>query len=120
VRTKNANAITPDEREHLALVKQCPCSVTGAPPPSEAHHIRQGDHFTAVALSQAAHAGPHGIHGDQSLWRMVKMDELAALNVTLRNVDALRRGNPFSMAPITSLQNSARTPSKCLPRRAAA
>ena len=99
MRTKNARAIDPTEAEHLALVKSCPCSVTGAPPPSEAHHIRQGDHFTAIALSWEAHRGPQGIHGDKTLWRVAKMNELAALNVTLRNVARLRAGKSSTTAP---------------------
>ena len=116
MRTKSSKPLTAAESEHLALVKSCPCSVTGVAPPSEAHHIRQGDHFTTIALSWDAHRGPHGIHGDKSLWRLAKMDDVAALNVTLRHVDALRNGKPIQTTPARSRQHSTRSPSKQLPR----
>lgn len=90
MRTKNAARITTAEREHLERVKLSPCSVCGAPPPSAAHHIKQGQHFTAVALCDDCHQGSqNGWHGQKALWRVMKMDELDALAVTIENV--LRR-----------------------------
>lgn len=90
MRTKNAKAITRAESEHMALVKSCPCSVCDAPPPSSAHHIVQGQHYTTVALCQDCHQGSfNGIHGQKRMWLIHKMDELAALNVTLRRVSEL-------------------------------
>lgn len=52
------NRLTNAEREHLARVKQLPCSVCDEPGPSEAHHINQGQQYTAVALSRAATPAP--------------------------------------------------------------
>ena len=87
MRTKNAKAITAAERAHLQAVKSLPCSVCAAPPPSDAHHINQGQHFTTVALCKDCHQGSfNGIHGQRRLWLVMKMDELAALNVTLRRL----------------------------------
>lgn len=87
MRTKNAARITTAESAHLARVKLCPCSVCGAPPPSAAHHIKQGQHWTAVALCQDCHQGSrNGWHGQKALWRVMKMDEVDALAVTIQNV----------------------------------
>lgn len=87
MRSKNSKAIRTAEREHLARVKECACAVCDAPGPSEAHHIRQGDHFTCVSLCIECHRGPMGIHGDRTLWRIYKVpDEVAALNRTLEMI----------------------------------
>ncbi|MCF3519749.1 hypothetical protein [Stenotrophomonas maltophilia] len=84
MRTKNAKAFTVAERAHLQAVKGLPCSVCDAPAPSDAHHISQGQHFTTVALCKDCHQGSkNGWHGEKIMWRIHKMDELAALNVTL-------------------------------------
>lgn len=84
VKTKNARAISPSEREHLAKIKELPCSVCDAPGPSEAHHIKQGQHYTCIALCVDCHRGPmFGWHGQRLAWRIRKLDELAALNITL-------------------------------------
>lgn len=84
MRTKNARAISRAEREHLARVKELPCSVCSAPGPSEAHHINQGDHYTTVALCIDCHRGSeNGWHGRKTMWRIHKLDELGALNITL-------------------------------------
>ena len=42
--------------------------------------------MTTVALCWECHQGKQGWHGDKTLWRIRKMDELAALNITLRRV----------------------------------
>lgn len=87
MRTKNAKALTRAERAHLEAVKWLPCSVCDAPAPSDAHHINQGQHFTAVALCKDCHQGSdNGWHGRKVMWRVMKMDELAALNVTLQRL----------------------------------
>jgi hypothetical protein len=86
MRTKNAKAITKAEREHMARVKESGCAVCDAGPYVEAHHIEQGQHFTVIGLCPDCHRGPMGIHGDKTLWRIHKMDEIKALNETLRRV----------------------------------
>ena len=84
--------MTSAERAHVAAVKSCACSVCDAPPPSAAHHIKQGDHFTTVALCSECHQGSvMGWHGQRRAWAIRKMDELDALNVTIRRV-AEQRG----------------------------
>jgi len=81
------NQLTAAERRHIARVKEQACSVCDAPGPSEAHHIRQGDQYTVVALCTECHRGPSmGWHGGRIAWRVRKMDELQALNVTLKRL----------------------------------
>lgn len=81
--SKNHKAINTKEREHLQSVKSLPCSVCNAPPVCEAHHIKQQQHFTTVALCQACH---NSWHGTKDIWRVYKMDELDALAVTIQRV----------------------------------
>lgn len=89
MRSKNAAALTALERDHLALVKELACSICDASGPSDAHHIHQGQHFTAVALCKDCHQGARlGWHGEKLAWKVRKMDELSALNVTLRRLKA--------------------------------
>lgn len=80
------NKLNTAERRHLARVKELPCSVCGADGPSEAHHIVQGLQYICVALCVDCHRGPLGWHGTKVLWRIHKMDELDALNVTLERI----------------------------------
>lgn len=93
MRSKNSKAFTKDEAAHIEAVKSIPCSVCDAAAPSAAHHINQGQHFTTVALCYECHQGKQGIHGDKTLWRIRKMDELAALNITLARVARWRGDN---------------------------
>lgn len=75
------------ERMWVERVKYQPCSVCEAPGPSDAHHIKQGNHFTVVALCKSCHQGSMmGWHGQKRAWAIAKMDENDALNNTLRNV----------------------------------
>lgn len=84
MRTKNAKAITTAEHLHLARVKALACSVCDQPGPSEAHHIKQGQHFSCVALCPNCHTGPlNGWHGQRRMWAIRKMDEVDALAVTI-------------------------------------
>lgn len=89
MRTKNAKAITSGEHAHLGRVKQLACSVCDAPPPSDAHHIKQGCHFTAIALCKDCHQGSfNGWHGQKRMWSVMKLDEVSALNITLERLAA--------------------------------
>lgn len=90
MRSKNSKSHTPEESAHLYRVKLLQCSVCDAAPPSAAHHIVQGDHFTTVALCYECHQGHHGLHGTKVLWSLKKMTEMKALNITLGR---LNRGN---------------------------
>jgi cytochrome c5 len=66
-------------------VKRMPCSVCDAPGPSDAHHIKQGQHWTVVSLCKACHQGPIlGWHGQRAAWNVRKMDEIDALSNTIK------------------------------------
>jgi hypothetical protein len=80
------NKLTAKERVHLARVKELPCSVCDADGPSEAHHIKQGLQYTAVALCVDCHRGVNGWHQTKAFWKIRKMEELDALDVTLRRM----------------------------------
>ena len=80
---------TKAEREHLYRVKELPCSVCDAPGPSEAHHIRQSNAWTCVALCIECHRGPRlGWHGWRRMWTLRKMEEIDALAVTIQRLMA--------------------------------
>ena len=81
------NKLTTAGRAHLARVKELPCSVCDAPGPVEAHHIKQGQQYTAVALCPDCHRGAIlGWHGQKRAWAVRKMDELDALAVTVERL----------------------------------
>jgi hypothetical protein len=81
------NKLTAAERRHLALVKELPCSVCDAPGPSDAHHIEQKLQYLCVALCKSCHQGSlMGWHGQRRAWAIAKMNELDALNVTIRRL----------------------------------
>jgi hypothetical protein len=78
--------MTDAERDHVGKVKALDCSLCDCAGPSQAHHIKQGQHFTTVALCAECHGGPghpSGWHGTKVLWRIRKMNELDALAVTI-------------------------------------
>ena len=78
------------DKAHLARVKSLPCSVCDAPGPSAAHHIKQGRHFTCVALCYDCHQGSvMGWHGQKKAWLIRKKDEIDALDVTIKRLSEL-------------------------------
>jgi hypothetical protein len=78
------NKLTAKERAHLGKVKELPCSVCDAPPPSDAHHIKQSSAYTCVALCKSCHQGSlMGWHGQKRAWALRKMDVNDALSVTI-------------------------------------
>jgi len=92
------NRLNAAERAHLGRVKALACSVCDAPGPSEAHHMKQHRQYTCIALCESCHRGYNGLHGTKAFWRIRKMDELDALDVTIRRlIDGCERlvGGPF-------------------------
>ena len=81
------NKMTPKEREHLARIKELPCSLCDAPGPSEAHHVRQHSQYLCIPLCESCHRGPlMGLHGQKRMWAIQKMDEMDCLNETIRKL----------------------------------
>lgn len=93
MRSKNSKSHTAAESAHIAKVKSCACVVCDAKPPTEAHHIIQGLHFTTVALCDFCHRGANGaLNADMFRLRFGTADlraQIRALNETLRRVAAL-------------------------------
>jgi len=91
MQSKNKKPATAAEKRHIEQVKSLPCSVCGAfgnsAFPNEAHEINQGQWYTSVALCSDCHRGGfNGIHGQKRIWMVKKMDEMDALNETLRAI----------------------------------
>ncbi len=85
------NKLNTREREHLARVKDLPCSVCDASGPSEAHHMKQHRQYTCIALCESCHRGAlMGLHGQRRAWAIHKMDEADALNVTIQRLMELK------------------------------
>jgi len=85
--SKNKRRPTAAERRHIERVKALPCSVCGAPGPSDAHHVKQSSAWHCVALCKDCHQGALlGIHGQRRAWALAKMDETDALAVTIERL----------------------------------
>ena len=64
-------------REYMNRVKQLPCVICQAPPPSDAHHVfhdrfgtLKADDFMTVPLCKIHHQdGPDAIHNIKATWR---------------------------------------------------
>ncbi len=80
----NSDRISAAARRHLARVKSLPCGVCGAAGPSEAHHVKQGLHFSCIPLCTSCHRdGFNGWHGQRRIWKVLKKDELIVLSETI-------------------------------------
>jgi len=80
-------------KRHISIIKSMPCGLCGQDGPSDAHHIREGQgmsqrasDFLAIPLCKLCHQGPQGLHGDRSLWRIFKKDELSVLAETIEKL----------------------------------
>jgi hypothetical protein len=83
--SKNKAKPTSTERMHIERIKGMNCIICDSPGPSECHEITQGQWFTSMPLCADCHRGSvNGIHGQKRLWNVYKMDELAALNETIK------------------------------------
>ena len=96
MRSKNSKALTMAESNHVARVKSLPCSVCDQPGPSDAHHIKQGQHYTTVALCKSCHQGSLlGLHGQRRSWLIRKTEEIDALNITIKRLMESEGGDFF-------------------------
>lgn len=84
------NKLSKKEREHLLKIKSLSCSVCDAPAPSDAHHIKQHKQYLCIPLCKDCHQGSfNGWHGQKRIWAIKKMDELDALNETIKRLQEL-------------------------------
>ena len=88
------NTLTAKQKAYVGLVKLLPCSVCDAEGPSDAHHVKQHRQYTVVALCKDCHQGSrNGWHGQRTMWKLKKMDEIDALNVTVcRTIETIQTG----------------------------
>lgn len=84
-------------KDYMARVAQLPCVLCDelgvGPSKAEVHHIRTGQgtgerasDFLTIPLCPDCHRGPNGIHGDRSLLRIIKAEELDLLAITISKV----------------------------------
>lgn len=62
-----------------------PVAIAPAAPIAKENPVRS-QQYTAVALCESCHRGYNGLHGTKAFWRIRKMDELDALDVTIRRL----------------------------------
>jgi len=87
LQSKNKKSIREAERQHIQAVKELPCIVCDAPPPTECHELDQGQWFTSLSLCADCHRGSfNGIHGQKRIWSVKKLDELSALNLQIERM----------------------------------
>ena len=83
----NSKNLTKADKKHFMSVKELSCGVCDAPPPSDAHHIKQGLHLTCIPLCKDCHQGSfNGLHGQARMWSVMKKDELSVLNDTIKKL----------------------------------
>lgn len=85
---------TAAEKCYMDRVACLSCAVCGAEG-VQVHHIREGQgmsqrasNWLTVPLCPGCHTGPMGIHGDRTMMRIRKLDELDLLADTIRRLAA--------------------------------
>ena len=91
--TKSKPATPAKEKRYLDRVAQLDCVVCGAHG-VHVHHLREGQgmgqrasNFLTAPLCPSCHTGPRGIHGDRSVLRQDKLDELDLLARTIERLN---------------------------------
>lgn len=81
------------ELEYMGLVKQLPCSTCDTPPPSIAHHPREGmgtsmraGHHMVIPHCYECHMGAFSIHGSRDQFIRVHGSEMSRVNETIGKV----------------------------------
>jgi len=86
VQSKNKKTMTAAERKHVAMIKEMNCVICDASGPSEAHEPEQGLWWVSIPLCADCHRGSNGWHGNKTMWRIKKWQEIDALNETYRRI----------------------------------
>ena len=91
--TKSKPATPAKEKRYLDRVAQLDCVVCGAHG-VHVHHLREGQgmaqrasNFLTAPLCPPCHTGPRGIHGDRSVLRQEKLDEMDLLARTIERLN---------------------------------
>lgn len=88
---------TKAERQHMDRVARMGCMlcrVLGhSDVPANLHHIREGQgmsqrssHYLVIPLCKECHQGKLGIHGDKTLMRIAKVEELDLLAMVIEQL----------------------------------
>ena len=92
--TKRKPTTPAKEKRYLDRVAQLDCVVCGAHG-VHIHHAREGQgmaqraqNWLAIALCPSCHTGPRGIHGDKSVLRQEKLDEMDLLARTIERLNS--------------------------------
>lgn len=82
------------EHRYMDRLAQLPCCCCGAYG-VQLHHVREGQgmaqraqNWLAIPVCPPCHTGPRGIHGDKSIMRQHKLDEMDLL---ARTIEAFNR-----------------------------
>lgn len=80
------------EKRYMTIAASMPCQLCGSMP-VELHHAREGQggsqragDFLVIPLCPDCHRGSLGIHGDKTMLRVNKTNEMALLNQTIKQV----------------------------------
>lgn len=86
-------------RKHLSRVAQLPCACCGAHG-VHVHHVREGQgmsqrasDFLTIPLCPDCHVGTNGVHGNKSLMRIQKIEELDLLARTIEKLSEVWCGS---------------------------
>lgn len=92
--TKRKPTTPAKEKRYLDRVAQLDCVVCGAHG-VHIHHAREGEgmgqraqNWLAIAVCPSCHTGPRGIHGDKSVLRQEKLDEMDLLARTIERLNS--------------------------------
>lgn len=88
MRSKNKPVPTVAEKRHIERVAALDCVVCGESGPSEVHEPEQGAWFASIALCPACHRGTDGWHGTRRRWTLRRINEIQAINETVRKAYA--------------------------------
>ena len=86
MKSPNKKPPTSVEKKHIERVAALPCVVCGESGPSEVHEPQQGAWWASIALCPQCHRGSDGWHGTRKRWTLRRMDEIKAINETVRGV----------------------------------
>lgn len=84
--------MTGAEKAYMDRVAQQSCVVCGAHG-VQLHHVREGQgmaqraaNWLCVPLCPDCHTGKNGIHGDKTMMRIAKLDDIDLLAMTIKRV----------------------------------
>lgn len=92
-------SMSAEERRWINKARSLPCVLCGAlgvdqQTPTTVHHIREGQgmaqrssHWLIAALCADCHQGAMGFHGDRTLLRIAKVEELDLLAMTIERIE---------------------------------